>query len=78
MLETAHAVVEGVLVWPRTSSIIGGMIAATVIMIILSAFERIRKSSKKSLKKVKISLDKMVIIGYILCMRFGKQKNKKS
>ena len=48
MLETAHAVVEGVLIWPRTSSIIGGMIAATIVMIILSAFERIRKSSKKS------------------------------
>ena len=46
MLETIHAVVEGILVWPRTSSIVGGMIAATVIMIILSAFERIRKSSK--------------------------------
>ena len=47
MLETIHAVVEGILVWPRTSSIVGGMIAATVIMIILSAFERLRKSDKK-------------------------------
>ena len=48
MLETAHTVVEGVLVWPRTSSIIGGMIAATIVMIILSAFERIRKSDNKN------------------------------
>ena len=47
MLETAHAVVEGFLIWPRTSSIVGGMIAATVIMIILSAFKRMRKVDKK-------------------------------
>ena len=47
MLETAHTVVEGVLVWPRTSSIVGGVIAATIVMIILSAFERIRKVDKK-------------------------------
>ena len=48
MLETAHTVVEGVLVWPRTSSIVGGTIAATVIMIILSVFERMRKSDNKN------------------------------
>ena len=71
MLETAHAVVEGVLIWPRTSSIIGGMIAATIVMIILSAFERIRKSSKKSFK---IRLDKMVIIVYIMHRHFKKPK----
>ena len=47
MLETAHTVVEGVLVWPRTSSIIGGTIAATIVMIILSVFERIRKADNK-------------------------------
>ena len=47
MLETIHAVVEGILVWPRTSSIIGGMITATIIMIILSAFKRMRKVDKK-------------------------------
>lgn len=47
MLETIHTVVEGVLVWPQTSSIVGGMIAATVIMIIMSAFKRMRKVDKK-------------------------------
>ena len=47
MLETIHAVVEGILVWPSTYSIVIGLITATAIMIILSAFEKVRKTNKK-------------------------------
>jgi len=47
MLETIHAVVEGILVWPSTYSIVIGIITATAIMIIMSAFEKVRKTNKK-------------------------------
>ena len=47
MLETIVAAVSDGLMWFRPSSIVIGIIAGSIIMIILSHFEKKRKTNKK-------------------------------